>query len=138
MTTVKIIKLFLHSFQKQPDYSYFSYAVLLMEKKYEESLGVWERMTSKLALKPKMPIDAAYKVFTLAVGAVGILFIPRVHIRGDFIAFVSIVYPIASNYKHRMRFRATPEWVQQSPYSKDFCRNSFKVSRFPKHDPWVE
>ena len=49
-------------FQKQPDYSYYAFAVLQVEKVYEENIGIWKSMCSKMAAKPKLLTEMAHKV----------------------------------------------------------------------------
>ena len=47
--------------------------MLLVEKTFEEKLGIWQKMTSKMALKQHLLADAAYKVASFHFAVVTVL-----------------------------------------------------------------
>ena len=50
-----------------------------MEKTFEEKLGIWQKMTSKMALKQHLQADAAYKVATSHISVITVLCMNRLY-----------------------------------------------------------
>merc|ERR1719494_862051 len=52
-----------------PDYCYYAYMVLLAEMQYEEEMGLWRDLETKMLIKQKKTADQAYKEVASSIKA---------------------------------------------------------------------